>query len=46
VVAQGEPVREGQKMIQIPDLTQMIPGQRAACHNPVPVRQEVAVGGG
>jgi multidrug resistance efflux pump len=24
VVAQGEPVREGQKMIQIPDLTQMV----------------------
>jgi oligopeptide/dipeptide ABC transporter ATP-binding protein len=29
-----------------PDLTPMVPGQRAACHNPVPVRQEVAASGG
>lgn len=28
-----------------PDLEQMVPGQRAACHNPVPVREEVAASG-
>ena len=28
-----------------PDLVQMVPGQRAACHNPVPVREEVAASG-
>jgi oligopeptide/dipeptide ABC transporter ATP-binding protein len=28
-----------------PDLTNMVPGQRAACHNPVPVREKVAVSG-
>src|SRR5437899_4214806 len=28
-----------------PDLVQMGPGQRAACHNPVPVREEVAASG-
>jgi oligopeptide/dipeptide ABC transporter ATP-binding protein len=28
-----------------PDLTPMVPGQRAACHNPVPVRKEVAASG-
>jgi oligopeptide/dipeptide ABC transporter ATP-binding protein len=29
-----------------PDLTKMFPGQQAACHNPVPVREEVATSGG
>lgn len=29
-----------------PDVTKMFPGQRAACHNPVPVREEVAASGG
>jgi oligopeptide/dipeptide ABC transporter ATP-binding protein len=28
-----------------PDLEQMVPDQRAACHNPVPVREEVAASG-
>jgi len=28
-----------------PDLVQMVPGQRAACHNPVPVREGVAASG-
>ena len=28
-----------------PGLERMIPGQRAACHNPVPVREEVAASG-
>jgi peptide/nickel transport system ATP-binding protein len=28
-----------------PDLTNMVPGQRAACHNPVPVREKVAASG-
>jgi oligopeptide/dipeptide ABC transporter ATP-binding protein len=28
-----------------PDLVAMQPGQRAACHNPVALREEVAVGG-
>ncbi len=28
-----------------PDLVQMTPGQRAACHNPVPVHEEVAASG-
>jgi peptide/nickel transport system ATP-binding protein len=29
-----------------PGLATMIPGQEAACHNPVPVREEVAASGG
>ena len=29
-----------------PDLTKMFPGQQAACHNQVPVREEVAASGG
>jgi multidrug resistance efflux pump len=42
VVAQGEPVREGQKMIQIPDLTRMLVSVRvpeafvAHLHSPTP----------
>jgi oligopeptide/dipeptide ABC transporter ATP-binding protein len=28
-----------------PDLVAMPPGQQAACHNPVALREEVAVGG-
>jgi peptide/nickel transport system ATP-binding protein len=28
-----------------PGLEQMVPGQRAACHNPVPVQEEVAASG-
>ena len=42
VVAQGEPVREGQKMIQIPDLTRMLVTVKvpeafvAHLHNPTP----------
>jgi oligopeptide/dipeptide ABC transporter ATP-binding protein len=28
-----------------PDLERMVPGQQAACHNPVPVREEVAASG-
>jgi oligopeptide/dipeptide ABC transporter ATP-binding protein len=28
-----------------PELEQMVPGQRAACHNPVPMREEVTASG-
>jgi oligopeptide/dipeptide ABC transporter ATP-binding protein len=31
---------------QQPELVHMVPGQEAACHNPVPVREEVAASGG
>ena len=48
IVAQGEPVREGQKMIQIPDLSRMLVTVRvpeafvAHLHKPDPSRREHA----